>query len=166
MKIYQKYLKLIKNYNIIKEKIKDIIIKTIISQQNDLINENKKIFLNDKNLFYLLGFDIIIKDDFEPILLEVNYSPSMKIYDKVDTAIKTNIFIDILNIVGISPFSHVKKYKNEFNFDKEYNDILCELARPRGDFELIFPLIDNIKKYKKYFLNNISINQRFWDKLK
>ena len=103
--IYKNYLyKNNINFNNIWEKIKDIIIKTIISTMNDLINENERLNLNDRNFYYLLGFDILITDKFQPILLEVNYSPSMKINNKIDKPIKTNIFIDMLNIVGITPF--------------------------------------------------------------
>ena len=110
---------------------------------NNLINEYESVNLKDSNLYYLLGFDIIINDKFKPILLEVNYSPSIEIYNKVDEPIKTNIFIDMLNIVGITPFSHIgkarpffKEYKFKNDIEDYYNSKLCELTRPRGNFEL------------------------------
>jgi len=44
---------------------------------------------------------------------------------------------------------------------------LCELTRPRGDYELIFPLKNNIDTYKKYFANiNTKENEIFWKKIK
>ena len=43
---------------------------------------------------------------------------------------------------------------------------LCELTRPRGDYELIFPLSSNIEIYKKYFKNKIEENEIFWKKIK
>ena len=93
LKTYKKYLK--KNYNIdfnnINIKIKDIIIKTIISVQDKLIQKNIDLNLNDNNFYNLLGFDILITDKFEPILLEVNNPPSINIYNKVDLQIKANI---------------------------------------------------------------------------
>lgn len=166
---YKKYLNQNnKDWNYIYENIKDIIIKTIISVQQKLINKNDNLNLRDNNFYNLLGFDILINDKFEPILLEVNYSPCMNIYNKVDIFIKTNLFVDILNIVGIIPFSK----KNFKTFDKEYkfknkinesiNNAFCELNRPRGDLELIFPLKDNINKYKKYFNNISDENEIFW----
>ena len=166
---YKKYLNQNnKDWNYIYENIKDIIIKTIISVQQKLINKNDNLNLRDNNFYNLLGFDILINDKFEPILLEVNYSPCMNIYNKVDISIKTNLFVDILNIVGIIPFSK----KNFKTFDKEYkfknkinesiNNAFCELNRPRGDLELIFPLKDNINKYKKYFNNISDENEIFW----
>lgn len=166
---YKKYLNRKKiDWNIIYEKIKDIIIKTIISVQQIIIDKNDELNLKDYNFYNLLGFDILITNKFEPILLEVNYSPCMDIYDKVDISIKTNLLTDILNIVGVIPFSK----KSNKNLDKDYifkndideliNNALCELTRPRGDLELIFPLKDNIKKYKKYFSKITDVNERFW----
>ena len=63
-------------------------------------------------MFNLFGFDILINDNLNPILLEVNTRPFMHIYDCMDKIIKTNLFIDALNIIGITPFSHERKYKS------------------------------------------------------
>ena len=173
LKTYKKYLK--KNYNMdfnnINIKIKDIIIKTIISVQDKLIQNNIDLNLSDNNFYNLLGFDILITDKFEPILLEVNNPPSLDIYDKVDLPMKTNIFIDTLNIVGIIPFSRKsfksldKQYIYKNNINQLVNNALCETYRPKGDYELIFPVKENIFKYKKYFIHNNKENEKFWDKI-
>ena len=94
--------------------------------------------------------------------------PSLGIGDKVDEPIKTNLFADTLNIVGISLFSREKHYnKLKKNYiEDSVNNALCELYRPRGDYELIFPLNENIEKYKKYFINNNQENILFWEKIK
>ena len=169
---YQKYLN--KNnidWNSIYNKIKDIIIKTIISAHRELVNGLIKNNLNDRSFYNLLGFDIIITDKLEPILLEVNESPCMDIYDKVDIRIKTNLLTDILNIVGIYPFTkEMSEPKNERadSYDdaiESVNNALCELYRPRGDLELIFPLKDNINIYKKYFNYEIRENELFWNEI-
>ena len=173
LKMLKKYLK--KNYfmdfNYINEKIKDIIIKTIISVKEKLIQNNNNLNLNDINFYNLFGFDILITDKFEPLLLEVNTAPSMQINDKVDLLIKTNLFVDTLNIIGIIPFSR-KSFKT---LDKQYifnnsinqlvNNAMCEINRPKGDYELIFPIKQNIYKYKKYFININKENEKFWDKI-
>jgi hypothetical protein len=70
--------------------------------------------LNDRSFYNLLLLNILIKDIFEPILLEVNNSPCMNIYNKDDKRIKTNLLTNILNIVGIYPFTkEMAKPKNE-----------------------------------------------------
>lgn len=173
IKTYSNYIK--EKYNIewvsIRQKIKDIIIKSIISVYRDLKNEKQKFKSNDMSYYCLLGFDILISDEFEPILLEINNGPDMVIGDKVDKGIKINLFLDIMNLIGISPFNkrlfnktlNKKKY---FDMDEIINNAICELTRPRGDFELIFPLKDNIEKYKKYFDDDSHNDFIFWERLK
>ena len=170
LKTYENELKQ-KNidYNSIRQKIKDIIIKSIISVQEELLTENEKIGLYDRNVFCILGFDILINDKYEPVLLEINNRPNLSVRNQVDTKVKANLFVDTLNIVGLQLFSHEGEYKS---FDKEYkynnesdelvDKAFCELSRPRGDYELIFPLKENIQQYKKYFVNNSKENIKFW----
>jgi len=94
----------------------------------------------------------------------------MTIYNKIDKYIKTNLFIDTLNLIGIVPFSHINNFNTfykEFNFknkiDEEVNNAYCEFRRPRGDYQLIFPLKTNINIYKKYFINNNQENIKLWE---
>ena len=76
-----------------------------------------------------------------------------------------------LNIIGIIPFSkntgkhfeNVPKYNNEL--DDYINNAFCELKRPRGNYEIIFPKKENIYKYNKYFINNTRENMIFWEKI-
>lgn len=171
--MYKKYLKEKHNFewDDIRIKIKDIIIKTIISLQYKLIELNDKEKLDDKNFYNLLGFDILMTNNFIPILLEVNFSPCMFIYNNLERPIKKSLFIDTLNIIGISPYSRKtnkplnKHPKNNNNKYTNINNALCELSRPRGSYELIFPLKANINKYKKYFINISEENNEFWNKI-
>ena len=168
---YKNYLKGKKvNYNLLFDKIKDIIIKSVISFYNKIINGNNIKDTSDKNRFNLLGFDILIDDKYEPILLEINTMPDMEIYNKVDKIFKSNLIADILNVIGISLYSHKNKYYDKiYNYTNTIEELVdnafCELTRPRGDLELIFPLEENINKYKKFFINNIEENKRLWEKL-
>ena len=124
-------------------------------------------------MFNLFGFDVLIDDNLNPSLLEVNTRPFMYIYDSMDKVIKTNLFIDTLNIVGIIPFLHSNKissYDKEFSYKNKAKELvdyaICELTRPRGDFELIFPLKENIENYRKLFLKKASSeNKMFWDEI-
>jgi len=137
-----------------------------------MINITNELNLNDRNMFNLFGFDILITDKLHPVLLEVNTRPFMYIYDKMDNIIKTNLFVDTLNIVGITPFPHESnfKYFDKGIYKSEINEIVenafCELTRPRGDFELIFPLKNNINKYRKlFFSKNTKENLNLWSKV-
>ena len=171
---YKKYLREQNiDINLIFEKIKDIVIKTIISGHWDLIHTTSKLRISQKSMFNLFGFDVLIDDNLNPSLLEVNTRPFMYIYDSMDKVIKTNLFIDTLNIVGIIPFLHSNKissYDKEFSYKNKAKELvdyaICELTRPRGDFELIFPLKENIENYRKLFLKKASSeNKMFWDEI-
>ena len=165
----------LKGYNIewddIREKIKDIIIKSIISVYKNMTDEIEVNNLSDQNFFEILGYDILITDKFIPKLLEINKNPDMKIYADLDKPIKTDLFLDTLNLIGIIPYSRKTKkiLNNQIKFRKKVDDnihnALCELERPRGDYELIFPTTKTIYKYKKYFLNNSRENEIFWNKI-
>lgn len=73
--IYANHLKKLGiDYNILRNKFKDIIIKSIISVYQNLTLELSQKNLNDMNFYNLLGFDILIKDNYEPILLEINFT--------------------------------------------------------------------------------------------
>ena len=172
---YRNYLKRNKmNVKAIFGKIEDIIIKTVIAGQRHIIKTSKELNLNDRNMFNVLGFDIILDNSSVPHLLEVNTRPYMKDYNKYDRIIKSNLFVDTLNIVGISPFSHKKNYKSydedlyyKNEAEKKVDRAYCELTRPRGDYKLIFPLKSNIETYRQFFFENVSIeNQLFWEEIK
>ena len=171
---YQKYISKEKaNYDLIWKKIKDIAIKTVIAGHQKLVENLDEFSLNDQSFFNLYGYDIIIDDKYEPYLLEVNRRPDMFIFDKMDKIVKEKIFVDTLNIVGIVPFSHDSKsepFDEAYQYDDKVEEAVdysyCELTRPRGDFELIFPLKDNIDIYKKYFRVNLPENEKFWEKIK
>ena len=51
--------------------------------------------------FELLGFDVLIDSNLKPWLLEVNLSPSMNTDSPLDQRIKTNLLVDLFNLVGI-----------------------------------------------------------------
>ncbi len=52
--------------------------------------------------FELLGFDIIINDDLEPILLEINYTPSFSTDTPLDWNIKKSLIKDALVIMQVN----------------------------------------------------------------
>ena len=160
------------NWYTIREKIKDIIIKSILCVYEKLYDKNEVKKVNDQSFFNLLGYDILIDDKFSPHLLEINTDPTMEINNILENKIKKKLFTDTLNLIGIVPYS--RKTKKPFNvinniiydnIDNYVNIALCELKRPRGNYELIFPLKENINIYKKYFKTISEENSIFWDKI-
>ncbi len=100
----------------------------------------------------------------------MNYYPEIYFYNNIDKQVKVNLFFDILNIIGIAPFSRKTNnplYKTIKGDETRYNinNAFCELSRPRGNFELIFPTKENIDECSKFFKNISFENKEFWKKI-
>ena len=161
------------DYNMIVNQMEDIIIKTFISLNSDIINKIKKLKIKDRNMFQLFTFDFILDTNNKVYLIDIDKNPSLNSKHLVPVYIYDHLITDILNIVGVVPYSHVDLHKtldkNIYNYENELfeniDDALCEFTRQKGVFKLLFPLKDNINIYKKYFETIIDENKMLWDKL-
>jgi len=161
------------NYTEIMEQMKDIFIKTFISLDYNFLELIKTRKKYDRNLYQLYGLDLMVDENNRVHLLELNRNPSMRDGHGVCDYMYDNIITDILNIVGIVPFNHNETQqtfdKDVYVYDDEMEEIvddcLCEFGRPRGMFELIYPLKNNILKYKKFYEKVLPESQLLWDKL-
>ena len=183
LQVYETYCK--ENgidYQKIRNQMADIAIKSLLSVLDQFYDRIKEYGTKDRNHFKLFGFDFLLDDNYKVHLLEINDRPSLLMGDINDRKLKPQLVADMLNIVGIIPYSHEYNddfkpwedpeemfpyYENEkqrirFNVD----EAICELGRPRGKFELIFPLKDNIDKYSKLFKLNLIENKLFWEHIK
>ena len=101
--------------NFLWSKIYDVIIKTFLSIDSYVSQSLKKMPLKN-NCFELLGFDILIDSDLKPWLMEVNLSPSLSTDSPLDLKIKSNLFVDTLNLIGVRKFDrrrdNISKMKN------------------------------------------------------
>jgi hypothetical protein len=157
------------NFGKVWEKIKDIIVKIILSVTGMAIPLIKNFHLSSGNLFELYGVDILLDENLEPWLMEVNLNPSLNCDSQLDLKVKSKLLTDIFNIIGAIPFSHDGKF---ITMDKcnEYKDkaeeavieSLCEFERPSGGFERLFPQKNNIEKYKKFIENPEEENLELW----
>lgn len=94
-------------------RIYDSIIKSIISIEGQVVNSIKKLQNSSgnsikSNCFDLFGFDIILDSDLKPWILEVNLSPSLAFDSPLDFHIKSNLIVNLLNVVGIRKFNRKK----------------------------------------------------------
>ena len=172
--LFKQYLK---NHNInfekIYEKIKDIIIKSFLLNEQFYINQFEKLELIDKKIFQLFGFDIMLDNNLKPYLIEINGRiPNLVSRDNVDDEIKNNLIVQILNLIGIIPFSHdvneIPLDYIDYNFnltDDIIQNSICEFERAKDDLERIFPLKKNIDYYKKFIKNPGKYNLALWEKL-
>lgn len=174
----QKYASLNLSPEKIFAKIKDVIIKSLITIQPHVCSKLSKSGYTQNQCFDLFGFDIIVDDALKPWLLEVNMSPSLSCSSKLDKQIKTSLLCDVFHLIGIASCAHselragqgskkscekpsAKLFNPYLDIIKENTAMnkkdlkllmqLDEEKRRSGSFERIFPLKDNWKKYVKYF---------------
>ena len=168
------------DYKKIWDQMADISIKSILAVRDLFLKTIKQNGTKDKNHFKLFGYDFLVEEDLKVYLIEVNSRPSLLMGDINDLKLKPQLIADTLNIVGITPYSH--DYKDNFkSYDYNGNDIneediddnedgvnraLCEFGRPRGRFELIFPLKNKVDYYKKFFSEDRTADEMLWEKLK
>ena len=177
-----------KDFKTVKKRMKDIIIKTIISVEEPILDSYYSQTNFPKICYELYGFDIMIDSNLKPWILEVNISPSFSSSSPFDKTIKTKLICDVLTIVGVRPTNHekyvmehkhdeVKLDKEEKsisdidpkNLDDEDMEVLFEYEeqiRRTENFELIFPIKKTLKKYIKCFSKNRYKNFLLWNHLK
>jgi len=97
------YEKIGADYDGTMHKIKDVLIKTVLSVENPIVTAMSG--TKNKNVCYeLFGFDIIIDQNFKPWLLEVNVLPSLSSSSPMDKYIKTLLLSDTFYLVGMRMF--------------------------------------------------------------
>lgn len=87
------------DYNSVFNGIKDVIIKTVLSAEQTILqcNGGSK---GKSSCFEIYGFDILIDAKLRPWLLEVNVSPSLSSSSPMDKQIKTLLLSDSFYLVG------------------------------------------------------------------
>ena len=175
--VLKKYIKKKSNIDfdtVILPKINDIIVKSLLTVLEKAHIKDRERYVKPGTLYQLFGYDILLDKNFRPWLLEVNYGPDMANIDDFDLILKSKVITDLYNIVGLVPFrkgeynnipyDEVYDYKNKI--DEVIDDSICELDRPRGGFNLLFPLKDNIDYYSQFVPFANKINKKFWNKIK
>lgn len=157
------------NYEKLYSEVGDIFIKMMITVREKIMDNIEKTNLQYSNFYHLIGFDIILDENLKPYLLETNRRCGFRNDNDAEKYYTYNIIADTLNIIGLRPkdLNFVSENKNKEDLIKEnVEESLCELDRPRGGYKLIFPLKDNVDKYKIFFGENISEeDQELWKRL-
>jgi tubulin polyglutamylase TTLL4 len=98
-------------------RIKDVLIKTIISVENTLVTAMGST-KHKHTCFEVYGFDILIDKEFRPWLLEVNVSPSLSSSSPMDKYIKTLLLSDALYLTGFNLYDRKELEKSKAKTDK------------------------------------------------
>jgi len=89
----------------IKSQMRDLIVKTLISVQQDLVHHYRTSQPSDmyNNMcFEILGFDVLIDSKGKPWLLEVNHAPSFNCDTALDENVKRNLLQDTFKVLNCS----------------------------------------------------------------
>lgn len=149
--------------------IRAMIIKTLLSAQPHLSSMYKTHHCDDFEnslSFEILGFDIMLDQNFKPYLLEINHAPSFQADSPLDEKIKGQVIYDTLNLLGLSQkrkraYKSIQKMKLDIrrfsskktllpqplkeHFRKEFDDFRNQYEfRNKGMFEMIYPILDEI----------------------
>ncbi|OMJ78088.1 hypothetical protein SteCoe_22198 [Stentor coeruleus] len=166
----------------LKGKIEDIILKTLCSVQPSVAHVYKTCQPEDftnSMCFELLGFDIIIDSNLNPVLLEVNHSPSFSTDSPLDWKIKHRLIRESLMLLGSRVRDRKNYYQNKKNevqrrtfsckANKETREEKMEKAREAierrekwenshlGGFKKLYPA-ENREKYDTY----LSAANQLW----
>ncbi|CAI2360093.1 unnamed protein product [Moneuplotes crassus] len=151
--------------DVIHEEIKDIIVKTFLAVQPQLSHEYKSCISDDldgTNCFEILGFDIMLDEKLDPILIEINHAPAFGTDSNIDFTCKSKLIRDSFRMLNMSlkRKQKVKKERNKIsknrllNLKKEYPTMdnretkrLVNTSRhkyemdAKGNYELLYPIL-------------------------
>lgn len=96
-----------RNMNSTKTKadIADVVVKTLISIQATLSQCYHACKVESRSpftCFEVLGFDILLQDSLEPVLVEVNHMPSFRTDSALDSRVKVGLIQNTLKLLNIS----------------------------------------------------------------
>jgi tubulin polyglutamylase TTLL6/13 len=80
-----------------------------LSQTDNLANDH---------CFQILGFDVLINDQLEPILLEVNHTPSFATDTPLDKTIKKNLIKETLLLLNVNVSTKKAKIHKKIEFEE------------------------------------------------
>jgi len=86
------------DHSVIWEKIKDLMIKTVLSAETNLVNLHNSNVASKYSCFELFGFDILLDSKLKPWLLEVNISPSLHSSSTLDLDVKSPLATEVFNM--------------------------------------------------------------------
>jgi len=86
------------DHSVIWEKIKDLMIKTVVSAETSLVNLFQSNVASRYSCFELFGFDILLDSRLKPWLIEVNISPSLHSSSSLDLDVKSPLATEVFNM--------------------------------------------------------------------
>jgi tubulin polyglutamylase TTLL4 len=112
------------------QKIKDIVIKSILLIFEKTIKNVKLLTKHKDVLFELIAFDFVIDYNLKPNLIKININPSLSCDNDIELKLKTIMITDLLNIIGVIPFFH-KKVTKTIEIQNEIENMPKNIKQPK-----------------------------------
>ncbi|EFA77394.1 hypothetical protein PPL_12609 [Heterostelium album PN500] len=163
--------------------IKDVVAKTIFSVELAVLSKTNELMKSESNGFQLLGLDIDLLDNFQPIFLEANVNPQLgSAKPPFDNYNKLLLIRETFDLIGHTVYNSttmkedikskllqqksdifVDQSENIKQFDQSSLDKLVQFEFENihhANYELIYPTKESIDSLSKYHLNKESnLNQ-------
>jgi len=80
--------------------IYDVILKSLIAGEKHIVNALRRSVPHRSNCFELFGYDVMLDENLKPWLMEINLSPSLTCDTLLDFIIKSNVLVNMFNMIG------------------------------------------------------------------
>ncbi|XP_032134068.1 tubulin polyglutamylase TTLL4 isoform X1 [Sapajus apella] len=151
------------NSDAIWEKIKDVVVKTIISSEPYVTSLLKMYVRRPYSCHELFGFDIMLDENLKPWVLEVNISPSLHSSSPLDISIKGQMIRDLLNLAGFVLPNAEDVISSPSSCSSSTTSLCCSLPTSPGDKCRMAPEHFTAQKMKKaYFLTQKIPDEDFY----
>jgi tubulin polyglutamylase TTLL4 len=114
------------DYVPIRNELKSLVLKTMISIHTQNVEGVRGYFLNKASCDELFGFDVLLDKNLKPWLMEVNISPSMKASCPLDFKFKSDLAVDLCNCVGfrLQDIELASKIKKKYTCLIQYRTVV------------------------------------------
>eukprot|EP00792_Barthelona_sp_PAP020_P013859 TRINITY_DN93_c0_g1_i1.p1 TRINITY_DN93_c0_g1~~TRINITY_DN93_c0_g1_i1.p1 ORF type:complete len:693 (+),score=165.07 TRINITY_DN93_c0_g1_i1:50-2128(+) len=155
---FYEYIAQYHDVDLLKRKIENLIVKTILACYENLMNDNGTL-ATDK-CYQLLGFDVLIDEDFYPWILEVNLNPSLNTDSELDFNIKSSLLAEMYNIVGVPMIDRKRSRRSLPKFSKAEIFAGQLFRNSQERFKCIFPFCydEEIRTIAKNMFNDEIFN--------
>nr|XP_023397202.1 tubulin polyglutamylase TTLL4 isoform X3 [Loxodonta africana] len=147
------------NSDVIWEKIKDVVVKTIISSEPYVTSLLKMYVRRPYNCHELFGFDVMLDENLKPWVLEVNISPSLHSNSPLDISIKGQMIRDLLNLAGFVLPSAEDILSSSSSSSSSTTSLT---STPRDKFRVASEHVTAQKMKKAYYLTQKTPDQDFY----
>jgi len=113
------------DHEVVWEKIKDLMIKTVISAESSMNNMFNQNVSSRYSCYELFGFDILLDSKLKPWLIEVNISPSLHSSSSLDLDVKSPLTTEVFDMARYHIPSRMKTaQQREFASQLGYDNLV------------------------------------------